>query len=92
MTYENVTGAIALLPKLDGSGYTQEVWYVGEKKFNPDKEEDIVEKIVFFTRPQFRALITYRDYGEEQILDHLTFILFKKDARDRSVSTDQSGD
>lgn len=85
----DVTRVIALLPKLDGKGYTEQVWEVGKKRLNPSGKIDVVEGIEYYTEPKIFVSITYRDFGEEWILDHISFI---EHARDRSIQHNESAD
>ena len=83
------TKVIALLPKLDGTGYSEQVWEVGKKRFNPSGVKDVVINIEVYTEPKIFISITYRDFGIEEILQHISFIEY---ARDRSVSDDEGAD
>jgi len=75
------TAVIVLSPKLDGSGHTENYWAKGAKRHNPAKYSDLVEKIMVIEDSNMpRVEITYRDYGEEHILSHITFIHYENAA------------
>jgi len=72
------TEVVALFPKLDGSGHTESYWAKGTQRQNPAKHSDFVEKIMVIEESNMpRVEITYRDYGEEHIMSHITFIHYE---------------
>ena len=83
------TRVITLLPRLDGKGYTEKVYEPDKKKVNPKGDMDHIEDIVVYTEPKIFVAILYRDFGEEWIMDHISYIEY---ARDREISDNKSGD
>jgi len=72
------TEVVTLCPKLDGSGHTESVWKKGEKRMNPMNHLDLVEKIMVIEDSSMpRVEISYRDYGEEHIHNHIDFIFYE---------------
>ena len=73
------TKVIALYPMLDGKGYVDQAWEVGKKRNNPAGDQDVVEHILLSDDWGIYAEITYKDFGEEWLIDHITSIEFKNE-------------
>ena len=60
-----------------GGGYTTEVWEVDQKRINPAGDWDTVTDIKLSEFFRSHVEITWEDFGEEWIVEHIIFIQFK---------------
>jgi len=75
---KNATEVVTLSPKLDNSGFSEGFYKVGQKRKNPAGHIDVVEKLVVIEDSRLaRVEVSYEHYGEEHIMNHITFIHYE---------------
>ena len=67
------TKVIMLKPRIGSEGYVEVTWELGKERNNPNGKIDVVTEITVYTEPKIFVGITYRDFGEEWVLQHLSF-------------------
>ncbi len=75
---KNATEVVTLSPKLDNSGFSEGLYRVGQKRNNPAGHIDVVEKLIVIEDSRMaRVEVHYEYYGEEWVMDHISYIHFE---------------